>query len=344
MYPNSKYPSFGVFVKNFEEAIRKEGVEIVESSLIKGRKAGLARIWAYLVFFVEVIWKSNRGDFDLIYVHYMQHSLIPLNFWKRRKDKKLVLNAHGTDILGTGKLASKIRRFNSKLIKSADLVVVPSEFFVSKIKNLGVSKEKIYISPSGGINDQVFYPILPKKTDSGKIGYFGRLDPGKGLETLLKAFIEIQKSISLKLDIIGGGSLENSLHSFCQENNLLESVQFFGPLSQANSAKIIRNWDLAVFPSQLEESLGLVGIEAMACGVPVIGSRIGGIPTYLRDGINGFLFEQGNHNELVEKIVEYYQLGEDERSIMAENAVKTSQAYRSNKVTNELIEKLKSLN
>ena len=55
------------------------------------------------------------------------------------------------------------------------------------------------------------------------------------------------------------------------------------------------------------------------------------------------IIEQGNHNELVERIVEYYQLGEDERSIMTENAVKTSHAYRSNKVTNELIEKLKDL-
>ena len=58
-----------------------------------------------------------------------------------------------------------------------------------------------------------------------------------------------------------------------------------------------------MFPSKRNESLGLVGVEALACGVPVIGSNIGGIPGFIEEGKNGFLFDPDNEHSLVEKVI-----------------------------------------
>ena len=87
----------------------------------------------------------------------------------------------------------------------------------------------------------------------------------------------------------------------------------------------------------------MVGLEAMACGVPVIGSTSGGITTYLDNGKNGFTFTPGDATDLKEKILSFYGLKEEERMLLSENAIQTSRKYQSKEVSKNLITKLKSL-
>lgn len=344
MYPSPQMPAYGVFVKNFVETMSKEKeVEFVQFSLIKGRKKGVRSVISYLFFFLDIIYKANFKEYDLIYVHFVKHSLLPLNCWFRKGKRKLVLNAHGTDILGQGRVSDLFRKFNRELMIKADLFVVPSEFFKSKVKMLGVKNESLWVSASGGIDPLIFYPLKGKKRNSGKIGYFGRLDDGKGLNVLFEAFKGISKEKEIYLELIGGGSLEESLKKESREGGYSNKIEFKGMLPQAQSADAIRNWDLMIFPSELEESLGLVGIEAMACGVPVIGSEIGGITSYLKNNFNGFTFEPGNADLLKEKVLGYYQLTEVEQKNLSTNALNTSKDYTIEVVSKKLSTKLNTL-
>tara|TARA_R110002020_G_scaffold442020_1_gene653184 strand:- start:3965 stop:4999 length:1035 start_codon:yes stop_codon:yes gene_type:complete len=344
MYPSPEMPAYGVFVKNFVGSIQdQKDMEITSFSLISGRRKGITSIFTYVRFFFDIFFKSNFGKHDLIYVHFVKHSLLPLNLWWRRADKKLVLNAHGTDILGKGKVADLFRNTNNRLMRNADLFVVPSDFFISKIQHLGIERRKIFVSASGGINPNIFYPSNDKNPNTGKIGYFGRLDSGKGFDVLLNAFLEIYEKHDLQLEVIGGGELENHFNSYCSELRINNRIMFRGMLQQTQSADLIRNWDLMVFPSELEESLGLVGLEAMACGVPVVGSNIGGITTYLINNLNGFTFEKGDAKELKNKILNYYLMDEKEQRFLSNNAIQTSKDFEIQKVSERLSSKLRSL-
>ena len=103
------------------------------------------------------------------------------------------------------------------------------------------------------------------------------------------------------------------------------------------------NFDLLIFPSKYCESLGLVGIEAMACGTPVVGSDIGGISSYLKDGYNGFLVPPGNADAISDAIVRYVQMPETERSLMVQNALYTAQRFSRESVVGELADKMKQI-
>ena len=342
MYPNHKSPSYGVFVSNFAQSFQGGGNQIVLKSLIKGRKKGIGKIFKYIWFFMDVFWKSNFGSYELIYVHYMQHSLLPLKFWWKRGTRKLVLNAHGTDIMGSGRIADFLRKFNKATVLQADLVVVPSSFFVPKLRQMDVNKEKIFVSPSGGIDPKNFYVGVRNELNM-KIGYLGRLDPGKGLNTLLDSFKNISNELNLELEIIGSGSLSSELRLKTQNYNLNHQVKFLGVLTQKEIGEKLRKWDLLIFPSELQESLGLVGLEAMACGIPVIGSRQGGIITYLENKENGYTFDPGNVNELSSAILKFYSLKKPDRKQMSDMALQTAEQYLKPRVFSRLNDQLNNL-
>ena len=82
--------------------------------------------------------------------------------------------------------------------------------------------------------------------------------------------------------------------------------------------------------------MGLVGIEAMACGTPVIGSKIGGIPSYLIDRYNGFLVEPGNAEHIVNCVLEYNQLSLCQREEYYNNCINKSKEFFSEKVIRDL--------
>src|SRR5690606_34035780 len=131
------------------------------------------------------------------------HSLIPLHFWLFNRNKKVVLNAHGTDLSLESASYSKLRNWNSIIFKRADLVVIPSDVFVQKAINAGAQRDKIHIYPSGEIDPDVFYPDLLKKKLTLKIGFIGRLDKGKGCEHLIEAFSLLPKHMDLTLILVG---------------------------------------------------------------------------------------------------------------------------------------------
>ena len=108
--------------------------------------------------------------------------------------------------------------------------------------------------------------------------------------------------------------------------------------------EIYNQLDLYVFPTyRAAESLGLTGIEAMSCGVPVIGCNIAGPATYIKDGYNGYFFPPGNGPALAEKISAYYALSPEIKEAFSLNALKTAGEYDQKNVTKYLIEKLQEL-
>lgn len=178
-------------------------------------------------------------------------------------------------------------------------IIVVTPYVKESLCNINTN---IYIIPNG-VNNEYFKIKVNEK--SNQLLFVGQISPRKGLIDLLKAIkIVIKKIPDVKLDIIGNVLTKryfDTLISYTKTNKLEETINFVGYLNDKELKQKYSEATLFVFPSY-EESQGIVLLEAMACGIPVVASNIGGIPFVVEDGKTGVLFECGNVEELAEQI------------------------------------------
>jgi len=142
---------------------------------------------------------------------------------------------------------------------------------------------------------------INRKVDVNYInfGFIGTLATNKGIEVLLRAYLKIKKS-NYRLFIAGSGTedYERYLKSKYQD----DSIIFMG---KVNPKDFFEKVDVTIVPSIWYEALGMVVVESFVFGVPVIGSNIGGIPEMISEGINGFLFDPYNEEDLIQKLIKF---------------------------------------
>lgn len=142
------------------------------------------------------------------------------------------------------------------------------------------------------------------KLDNKYYIYIGRLSEEKGLNTLINAFSHLNQ---IKLKIVGSGPIEKELISKVK-NKQYNNIEFLGYKTGDELKKIIQGAYFNIVPSEWYENNPMSIIESYAMGVPVIGSKIGGIPEIIEDDKTGFLFESGSCDSLRKIIVESFNL------------------------------------
>ena len=163
------------------------------------------------------------------------------------------------------------------------------------VEDMGVREAKSEVSrKSFGISDSKIVVIT-----------VASLTPHKGHGVLIDAMhILTQAYQNLRLLIVGDGPLRNDLAEYVMRLDLSRNIVFTGLKRDIYS--LLRLSDIFVLPSLEREGLGIAMIEAMACGLPVIGTRLGGIPEVIEENVNGFLVTPGNPEELavaIEKLI-----------------------------------------
>jgi glycosyltransferase involved in cell wall biosynthesis len=344
MYPSSESPFFGVFVKNIVEAIRTEDVLVEVHAIYSHKSSKVVKLMTYIKFFVLGWVQILLNKDSMIYVHFILHSAIPVLLVPRFIKRRIIGHVHGSDIniIGDG-IVSKIKRFIiSSFIKRADLLIVPSCFYKKfLLQQFICDSNKVIVSPSGGVNLDMFYPINTAKNDAEKIKilFASRLIKAKGLSTLVGAFgrMNTQQRSMFELTIVGDGPykqwMQDSLKKFFSDD-----VVFTGMLAQEELAKNYNQADYFLFPSEME-SLGLVGLEAMACSLPVLAPLNSGISDYLQDGVNGYKFAVNDENSLYELLCSL-PLKKLNYKSLALNALNTAKKYDSKKVSLSLVKEI----
>lgn len=210
-----------------------------------------------------------------------------------------------------------------KSYEQVDLFITPSRFLADAVKSrTGIERLKVL---NNGIEMAKYTPTWE---DENYILFLGRLSSEKGVPTLLKAHAAMNKEKQPQLVVVGTGPLEAELCKASPPN-----VTFTGYCSGEPLWNYIRKASCLVIPSEWYENCPMSSIEAMAMGKPVIGSRMGGIPEQVEDGVNGFLFEAGNVNELTTAL-EKLMASSDLRRQMGEAARKKAENEYSLEVHN----------
>ena len=344
LYPSKQDTSYGTFVALFVQELQNCSTHYkIDLCVIRGRTTSkICKLLKYFWFYLSMTLRILFHRYELIYVHYITYSSIPLLFLSKIKKLNIVFNIHGDDLLTKSKVAENVLDAVHILLINSKLVVVPSEFFkdilIDKFKDIRF--QNIFVSPSGGVEKSFYNEMIASVQSPFTIGYVSRIDTGKGWDVLLRAIQDIYKEYPIQVKIAGTGRQVEELKHMISTLNLSHIVTYYGSLSHAELPQFYANLTLFVFPTTLKESLGLVGLEAMAASKPVIGSAIGGLKSYIKDGYNGFLIPPGNSKRMGECIVNYINFPDEMKLEMNRNAFKTAQLYQADVVTKKLIVRL----
>jgi len=179
--------------------------------------------------------------------------------------------------------------------------------------DFGVAQQKIHMIESG-IDLDEFTPVDETvKTEHRNrfnlgnepiIGMIARLSDVKGPDILIKAMKNVLKHIpNAKLLLVGEGRMEGTLRAMVKRLGLIEHVRFFSVVSKTQ--EMLPLFDIFAMPSR-QEGLGLSIMEAQSAGLPVIASRVGGIPSLIEDGKTGILVEPENSEALAKAIIKLF--------------------------------------
>lgn len=173
--------------------------------------------------------------------------------------------------------------------------IAPSDFLKNKFIEYGFKQNQL-----ARIHHLIdIGPDYSNETQGDYIIFVGRLTEEKGVKTLINAVINVE---SCKLKIIGDGPLKEELIKYTKMEHVDNKIEFLGHRSRSEVITLVKNCKFLVIPSEWYEVAGLVIFEAYACGKPVIGSQIGGIPEFIRDKETGLTYEMGNADDLQTKI------------------------------------------
>lgn len=250
-----------------------------------GKKANPESALSKILFSVNLIPFLVNRDYKLIHVH----PFLPALFVKLVsiiKKVPVVITVHGTRLFEK-KLPITPSRFIEWIILTKikyDLAISVTQAF-KKIKNINQNIEVI----RNGIDLRKFENIKVKKTPYPKILWVGRFDKVKRVEDLIIAMGNIiQKIPEAKLKLVGYGYEENNLQKLAKKLNLNKRVEFVGKKTGDDLIREYKSSHLFVLPSS-SEGQPLTLLEAMACGLPIIATKTGGIPEIVKDNVNGLL-------------------------------------------------------
>lgn len=307
-YPTKMNPTHQPFVKNICEGLKKEGCEtdvlynryfdFFKSDLETGTRFSSVLKTVFLFFSYLPVIFFRAGKYDVIY----SHAPVWPGFFMLAA-QKIYGVTHATYVHGSVNRYVNRRGLLYKIahytLRKCNSVVANSAYTASCLETDYNCQSKV-ITP--GYNESLFfYRPGSRGTD---LFFVGSATKQKGIHLLLETLVkykEFYKKRNLAIKMHFSGGLKDDLIRFAKKNGISEMINFGDRLPEEKLAGLYRNTKVFVFPST-KETWGLVGLEAIACGAVLVGSDSGGIKEYLRDGKNGFLFNDGDIDDLQDSI------------------------------------------
>ena len=262
---------------------------------------------------VRAFTTTTRMRYDLVHSHYWQSGLAGKEL-SRLWNVPLVHSNHTLGkvknrFLAPGELPEGPERLagEAAVIAASHVLAVSTDQEVEQLSSFyGASHDRIKtVHP--GVDHSLFEPSIPRQearealglTDEATLLYVGRIQPLKGLELAIRSTEELSGAMEqdVVLLVVGGASGRDGeaevqrLRELSRSLGIEDRVRFLGPRPHTSLPSIYRASDVVVVGSHTE-SFGLAALEAHACGIPVVGTAVGGLSHIVGDGTTGYLVEQ----------------------------------------------------
>ena len=301
----------------------------------------------------QLLWRL--WSFDIVHFHYplFGSSVFVAILKKLRGSKmKLVLTYHmDVNLTGWRKVYEVLCRtfFLDFILSSADKIIVSSEDYVENsriqdfyFKNIDKFAEIPFGVPKLFKPEQKDHELLKLHGLSADdkivlfVGGLGASHYFKGVNFLIKAFSHIEDE-QIKCLIVGGGNLKADFEKLSKRLGLEKQVKFSGYVEPSLMVKYFNLGDVFILPSiNSSEAFGIVLIEAMACGKPLIASNLKGVRSVVDVGINGILVEPKNSRDIANKINYLFQNPDKITSFGKSGLESVEKKYRWSVVTDKL--------
>lgn len=254
---------------------------------------------------------AEFNDLDLLHVHYaIPHSVSALlaRQMLAAKGRRLpfVTTLHGTDItlVGLDRSYLPITRY---AIQESDGVTCISKYLKEEtIKHFGITRGIEVVT--NFVNCDVYMPIRDEaarvvararlaRPDEAILMHLSNFRPVKRVVDVVKVFALVAKQVPARLVLVGDGPDRSTAEWLAHDLKIHDKIHFLGKQDRVH--ELLPLADLMLMPSELE-SFGLAALEAMACKVPSIATRVGGVPELIDDRVTGLLYPVGNVEDMAE--------------------------------------------
>jgi len=254
---------------------------------------------------------AQREELQVMHVHYaIPHAAtawLAKQMLADERDLKVVTTLHGTDITLVGKDPSyfSLTKFS---IEHSDRVTAVSSFLRDEtFRTFGCDGCEVLVIPNF-VNKIEYFPAREPAercrlapADTRVLIHISNFRPVKRLLDVVRVFAGVRQAMKARLIMVGDGPDRDPAQREATKLGVQRDVRFAGRVDDV--ADVLRGGDLFLLPSETE-SFGLAALEAMACGVPVIASRVGGIPEVVTDGESGYLAAVGDVPTMTERAIE----------------------------------------
>jgi N-acetyl-alpha-D-glucosaminyl L-malate synthase BshA len=280
---------------------------------------------------------AHREGLELLHVHYaIPHAttaFLAREMLGPARRLPVITTLHGTDITLVGQESSfyAITKFS---IERSDKVTAVSQYLKDEtVRTFGCANCAIAVIPNF-VNPTEYGPddescregLAP--AGHRVITHVSNFREVKRVRDVVRVFARIRRAMPATLIMIGDGPERDDAEREAVDLKVDDSVRFLGRLG--NVANLLQASDLFLLPSQ-SESFGLAALEALACGVPVVGSRAGGIPELVEDGISGILEPPGSVEAMARRAIELLR-DSDRFAHMRQAALERAARFSSNEI------------
>jgi N-acetyl-alpha-D-glucosaminyl L-malate synthase BshA len=244
-------------------------------------------------------WQS----LDLLHVHYaVPHSaaaLLAQQMLAGRRRLPFVTTLHGTDItiVGADRSYFGVTRF---MIEKSDGVTSVSEYLRRETHQVFGIQRPIEVIPNF-VNCTQYQPAAAPRTGRPRLVHISNFRPVKRVTDCIRILAAVRREVDAELWLAGDGPDRSAAEQLAHELGIHPHVSFLG--KQSHIERLLPQADVLLLPSQLE-SFGLAALEAMACGVIPVATRVGGLPEVITPGVDGFLEEPGDVEAQARRAVE----------------------------------------
>jgi len=269
-----------------------------------------------LALATKIVEVARNHQLDLIHVHYAVPNAVSAVLARQilaPQPLKVVTTLHGTDITLVGNDPNYLETTRFGIEQSDAVTAVSEALRTTTLEQLGVSND-ITVVPNF---------IQPERFDVASQGagakrwaepgekilvHVSNFRPVKRVLDVVEVFARVRSEMPARLLLVGDGPDRSRVEQYCRGCDLCDAITFVGHWAQVE--EILVGADLFLLPSETE-SFGLAALEALACEVPVIATRVGGIPEVVPHGLAGMLFDVGDVESMAYAAIEL--LGNEQR-------------------------------